>query len=93
MFGTERNGRRGHPTTSTDLKRAGYQPDGDQHEPGRIGTLEQVEKDALDYAIANGVIVVAAAGNEGEAGMSFPGAYAPVISAGAIGWIGGVAEA
>src|SRR4029434_7958976 len=38
------------------------------------------------YAIANGVIVVAAAGNEGEAGMGFPGAYPPVISAGAIGW-------
>jgi subtilisin family serine protease len=32
------------------------------------------------------VIVVAAAGNEGEAGMSFPGAYPPVISAGASGW-------
>ena len=28
------------------------------------------------------------AGNEGEAGMGFPGAYAPVISAGSVGWIG-----
>src|SRR6185436_143843 len=46
------------------------------------------EKDAIDYAIANGVIVVAAAGNEGEAGMGYPGAYAPVISAGSAGWTG-----
>jgi len=50
--------------------------------------LEPVEKAALDRAIANGVIVVAAAGNEGEAGMSYPGAYSPVISAGSVGWTG-----
>jgi subtilisin family serine protease len=50
--------------------------------------LEAIEKAALDRAIANGVIVVAAAGNEGEFGMSFPGAYPPVISAGSAGWIG-----
>ncbi len=50
--------------------------------------LAQVEKDAIDRAIANGVIVVAAAGNAGEDGMHFPGAYAPVISAGSAGWIG-----
>jgi len=31
--------------------------------------------------------VVAAAGNEGDEGMSYPGAYAPVISVGASGWI------
>jgi subtilisin family serine protease len=43
---------------------------------------------AIDYAIANGVVVVAAAGNEADAGMRFPGRYAPVISAGATGWIG-----
>ncbi len=48
--------------------------------------LAKVEKDAIDRAIANGVIVVAAAGKEGTAGMSYPGAYAPVISAGACGW-------
>jgi subtilisin family serine protease len=41
---------------------------------------------AIDYAIAKGVIIVAAAGNEGTAGMSYPGAYAPVISAAAYGW-------
>ena len=50
------------------------------------GSLEAEEQDALDDAIAAGVIVVAAAGNEGEEGMSFPGAYPPVISAGASGW-------
>jgi hypothetical protein len=44
-----------------------------------------VEKAAIDRAIANGVIVVASAGNEGDAGMGFPGAYAPVISAAAAG--------
>ena len=48
--------------------------------------LDQVEQDALDRAIAAGVIVVASAGNNGETGMGFPGAYDPVISAGAAGW-------
>jgi subtilisin family serine protease len=43
---------------------------------------------AIDYAIANGVVVVAAAGNEAGAGMRFPGRYAPVISAGATGSVG-----
>jgi subtilisin family serine protease len=52
------------------------------------GALEPVEQAALDRAIANGVIVVAAAGNEGESGMSYPGAYPPVISAGSVGWTG-----
>lgn len=50
------------------------------------GALADIEKEAIDNAIAAGVIVVAAAGNEGEAGMHYPGAYAPVISAGAVGW-------
>jgi subtilisin family serine protease len=49
--------------------------------------LAPIEKDAIDNAIAAGVIVVAAAGNEGEDGMGYPGAYAPVISAGSAGWI------
>jgi subtilisin len=48
--------------------------------------LDAVEKAAVDYAVANGVIIVAAAGNEGEEGMGYPGAYAPVISAGSAGW-------
>jgi subtilisin family serine protease len=43
---------------------------------------------AIDYAIANGVVVVAIADNEASAGMRFPGRYAPVISAGATGWVG-----
>lgn len=50
--------------------------------------LDAVEKAALDYAIASGVIVVASAGNEGTAGMGYPGAYAPVISVAASGWVG-----
>jgi subtilisin family serine protease len=51
-------------------------------------TLDAVEKAAIDFAIGEGVVVVASAGNEGEDGMGFPGAYAPVISAAASGWVG-----
>lgn len=47
-----------------------------------------LERAAIDYAIANGVIVVAAAGNQADAGMVYPGAYPEVISAGASGWMG-----
>jgi subtilisin family serine protease len=50
--------------------------------------LDPVERAAVDYAVARGVIIVAAAGNEGTRGMSYPGAYAPVISVAASGWIG-----
>jgi subtilisin family serine protease len=50
--------------------------------------LDAVEKAAIDYAIANGVIIVASAGNRGESGMGYPGAYEPVISVAASGWIG-----
>jgi subtilisin family serine protease len=70
---------------ATDLAIAGYSPmvinmslGGDE--------LAGVEKDAIDRAIANGVIVVASAGNEAAAGMGYPGAYAPVISVGSSGW-------
>lgn len=49
---------------------------------------DALEQAAIDYAISQGVIVVAAAGNGGTAGMDFPGAYAPVISAAASGWTG-----
>jgi subtilisin family serine protease len=71
----------------TGLALAGYRPMVVNMSLGGSG-LEPVEQAALDRAIAAGVIVVAAAGNEGTFGMSYPGAYAPVISAGAIGWTG-----
>ena len=50
--------------------------------------LSPLEKAAIDYAIKQGVFIVAAAGNEGNAGMDYPGAYEPVISVGAAGWVG-----
>ena len=50
--------------------------------------ISGVEKAAIDRAVAAGVIVVAAASNDGELGMSAPGSYDPVISAGAVGWTG-----
>lgn len=71
----------------TDLAIAGYRPMVVNMSLGG-GALEPVEKAALDRAIANGVIVVAAAGNEGTDGMGYPGAYAPVISVGSVGWTG-----
>jgi len=43
-------------------------------------------EDAIDYAISQGVIVVAAAGNSDYAGIDWPGAYPQVISAAAAGW-------
>ncbi len=51
-------------------------------------SLDAMEKAAIDYAISKGVIVVASAGNEGTAGMGYPGAYEPVISVAASGWTG-----
>lgn len=71
----------------TDLAIAGYRPMVINMSLGG-DALEPVEQAALDRAISNGVIVVAAAGNEGEEGMHYPGAYPPVISAGSAGWIG-----
>src|SRR6266536_58906 len=47
-----------------------------------------LERAAMDYAIAHGVVIVASAGNSADGGMVFPGRYAPVISAGATGWVG-----
>ena len=35
--------------------------------------LDAVEQAAIDYAISKGVILVASAGNQGEAGMGYPG--------------------
>ena len=50
--------------------------------------LDAVEQAAIDYAVNAGVIIVASAGNNGENGMGYPGAYAPVISVAASGWDG-----
>lgn len=50
------------------------------------GDLEESEQAAIDAAIDAGVVIVASAGNEGEEGMGYPGAYAPVISVAAGGW-------
>lgn len=49
-------------------------------------SLDPVEKAAIDAAISAGVIIVASAGNSGNAGMGFPAAYEPVISVAAGGW-------
>ena len=48
--------------------------------------LDAIEKAAIDYAIKQGVIIVASAGNSGTRGMGYPGAYEPVISVAAAGW-------
>jgi subtilisin family serine protease len=50
--------------------------------------LDALEKAAIDYALSQGVIIVASAGNNGEKGMGYPGAYSPVISVAAAGWGG-----
>ncbi len=50
--------------------------------------MDPVEQAAIDYAISQGVIIVASAGNRGDAGMGYPGAYDPVISVAASGWVG-----
>ena len=51
--------------------------------------LDGIEKAAIDYAISKGVIIVASAGNRGNSGMGYPGAYQPVISVASCGWIPG----
>ncbi len=50
-------------------------------------SLDPTEKAAIDAATAAGVIIVASAGNEGNAGMGFPAAYEPVVSVAAGGWV------
>jgi subtilisin family serine protease len=71
----------------TDLAMAGYRPMVINMSLGG-GALAASEQAALDRAIAAGVIVVASAGNAGEFGMGYPGAYPPVISVGSVGWTG-----
>lgn len=58
---------------------------------GGSGETPEIEV-AIDYAISKGVIIVASAGNNGEAGMSYPGAYTQVISAAACGWTDALAQ-
>ena len=70
---------------ATDLKLAGYSPMIITMSLGGP-TPAAVMSDAIDYAVSNGVIVVASAGNEGDDGMGYPGAYSQVISVGACGW-------
>ena len=43
-------------------------------------------EEAVNYAIAKGVIVVASAGNSGTDGMGYPGGLSQIISAAAGGW-------
>jgi subtilisin family serine protease len=53
------------------------------------GGLDGIEQVAIDYAIRQGVIIVASAGNRGpEGAMGYPGTYPPVISSAASGYIG-----
>lgn len=73
---------------ATALKKAGYSPMVINMSLGGPAPDMLEEKDAIDEAIAEGVIVVAAAGNSGEYGMGYPAAYAPVISVGSAGWVG-----
>ena len=46
----------------------------------------EMEEAAVDYAISQGCIIVAAAGNEGYYGMGWPAAYPQVISVASAGW-------
>jgi subtilisin family serine protease len=71
---------------ATNLKLAGFSPMVINMSLGDSVSAAVIES-AIDYAIQSGVIVVASAGNSGEAGMGYPGAYPPVISAGSAGWV------
>jgi subtilisin family serine protease len=72
----------------TSLKLAGYSPMViNMSLGGPADELLEVQP-AIDEAITAGVIVVASAGNDGEYGMGYPGAYAPVIAVGSAGWVG-----
>jgi subtilisin family serine protease len=70
---------------ATELKLKGYSPMIISMSLGGPEPSDIIE-DAINYAIGNGVIVVAAAGNDGLEGMDWPGAYRQVISVGACGW-------
>jgi subtilisin family serine protease len=70
---------------ATDLAIAGYRPMVITMSLGGPAKADVIEE-AINYAIDNSVIVVASAGNEGDDGMGWPGAYEQVISVGACGW-------
>ena len=50
---------------------------------GQASGFDPVERDAVEFAIANGVVVVAAAGNDTATTVDFPAGYDGVISVGA----------
>ena len=54
--------------------------------PSDLGDI-QVLSDAIDYAASHGVIMVAAAGNAGKAGLDFPAVLPSVISVGSSNWL------
>ncbi len=72
----------------TGLAKAGYRPMVINMSLGGPAAELFEEQDAIDEAIAAGVIIVAAAGNSGVFGMGYPAAYPPVISVGSAGWVG-----
>ena len=51
------------------------------------GSYDPLFEAAVNYATDCGVILVAAAGNSGDAGVTFPGAFERVISVGAASWV------
>lgn len=87
VFGTDLSVAAGIDYT-TSLYQAGYKPMVITMSLGGPTEAEVIE-DAIDRAIDAGVIVVVSAGNEGNACMSYPGAYPQIISVGACGWIYG----
>ncbi|MEN3035628.1 MAG: S8 family serine peptidase [Candidatus Methanosuratincola sp.] len=84
VFGTDRAVAAGIDY-ATNLSIAGYRPMIITMSLGGPEPSPIIES-AINRAIEKGVIVVAAAGNEGEEGMSYPGAYDQVISVGSCGW-------
>jgi subtilisin family serine protease len=52
---------------------------------GGVG-LDVAEKAAIDDAIAHGIVLVAGAHNDGEAGVRYPAAYPPVVAVANAGW-------
>lgn len=53
---------------------------------GLLSVIPDIEKEAIDRAIAAGVIVVTSAGNDDIEGMGSPASYDPVIAVGSSGW-------